>query len=126
MPLALRIRALGQIAQPVADLARATAFYREVLGLDLLFDVPRMAFFRLGDTRLMLAGPEGEPRAQGSILYFSVEDLEASCRGLEGRGVALDQDPTLVADMGDHELWMAFFRDSEGNQLALMAEKAKS
>ncbi len=126
MPPDLRIRALGQIAQPVVDLARATAFYRGVLGLEFLLDVPRMAFFRLGDTRLMLAASEDEPRASGTILYLSVDDLESSCEGLEGRGVELDQDPTLVADMGDHELWMAFFKDSEGNQLALMAEKAKS
>lgn len=116
------LRELGQIAQPVADLTRATAFYRNVLGLELLFEVPRMAFFELDGLRLMLARPEDGPERSGSILYFSVEDLDATHAALQDRGVTFEQGPTLIADMGDHELWMAFFRDTEGNQLALMAE----
>ncbi|HBD96570.1 MAG TPA: glyoxalase, partial [Gemmatimonadetes bacterium] len=42
------------------------------------------------------------------------------------RGVTFDVDPHFVHDMGDHELWLAFFKDSEENQLALMCGVAKS
>ncbi len=33
-----------------------------------------------------------------------------------------DDEPHLIAKMPDHELWMAFFHDTEGNMLALMCE----
>jgi methylmalonyl-CoA/ethylmalonyl-CoA epimerase len=39
--------------------------------------------------------------------------------------VHFDQEPVLIAEMEDHDLWMAFFHDTEGNQLALMAEVPK-
>jgi methylmalonyl-CoA/ethylmalonyl-CoA epimerase len=109
------------------DLSRATAFYRDVLGVPFLFEVPRMAFFDLDGVRLMLASPEGSNTEQaGSILYFRVDDLTAAHADLSARGVRFDTEPAFVADMGDHELWMAFFKDSEGNQLALMCETPRT
>ncbi len=114
---------LGQISMRAKDLARATAFYRDVLGVPFLFDVPKMAFFQLGNVRLMLATPETPAYDHpGSILYFEVDDIDEVHRELERRGVAFDAEPTLIADMGTHELWMAFFKDSESNQLAIMSE----
>jgi methylmalonyl-CoA/ethylmalonyl-CoA epimerase len=114
---------LGQIHMQVTDLARAVAFYRDTLGIPFLFEVPRMAFFDLQGVRLMLAEPEGPGHdGTGSILYFDVPDLPLAHRELEGRGVGFDTVPTLIAEMPDHDLWMAFFKDSEGNQLALMSE----
>ncbi|MDX1647453.1 MAG: VOC family protein [Longimicrobiales bacterium] len=115
---------LGQVMIPVTDLGRATAFYRDVLEVPFLFDVPRMAFFELGGLRLMLGEREDGAAATGSILYFQVEDIDTASDRLRRRGVAFDQDPTLIAEMEDHDLWMAFFRDSEGNQMALMSEVA--
>ena len=119
---------IGQIHMPAADLARAVAFYRDTLGMVFLFEVPRMAFFDLSGIRLMLGEREGEgePEHPGSILYYDVEDLSSAHEELVGRGVTFDLDPTLIADMEDHELWMAFFRDTEGNQLALMSEVSKA
>lgn len=118
---------LGQLSMNAKDLDRATAFYRDVLGARFLFGVPKMSFFDLEGIRLMLAVPEGaEHDHPGSVLYFSVEDLEGAHGIMAERGVAFETPPHLVADMGDHELWMAFFRDSEENLLALMSEKPKS
>lgn len=120
------LRKLGQILLPVRDLERAVAFYRDTLGVRFLFEVPRMAFFDLNGVRLMLGEPEGSGEAgSGSILYFDVEDLKASHEELRTRGVTFDTDPAMIADMHDHELWMAFFKDSDGNQLALMSEIPK-
>jgi methylmalonyl-CoA/ethylmalonyl-CoA epimerase len=116
------LRRIGQVLVPARDLARAVAFYRDVLGVRFLFEVPRMAFFDLGPVRLMLAEHEGENDFSGSILYYGVEDIRDAHATLVERGVDFDQGPSLIAEMEDHDLWMAFFRDSEGNQLALMSE----
>lgn len=105
------------------DVGRATAFYRDVLGLRLLFSAGAMAFFDCGGIRLMLGEPSGpEFDHPGSIVYFQVGDIASAHAELSGRGVAFRTAPHLVARMPDHELWMAFFDDSEGNTLALMAE----
>ena len=114
---------LGQISMRARDLGRAVAFYRDTLGVPFLFDVPGMAFFDLAGIRLLLGVPEDpEHDHPGSVLYFDVPSIEAAHRELASRGVSFDRSPALIARMPDHELWMAFFKDSEGNQLALMSE----
>jgi methylmalonyl-CoA/ethylmalonyl-CoA epimerase len=121
------LRKIGQIYMRASNLGRATAFYRDVLGIPFLFEVPRMAFFDLAGLRLMLGEPEAPAFDHpGSILYFDVPDLGAAHAALAARGVAFDTEPHLIADMHDRELWMAFFKDCEGNQLALMSEIPKS
>ncbi len=40
--------------------------------------------------------------------------------------MTFEDEPHRIADMGSYELWMTFFRDSEGNLLSLMAEVAKA
>ena len=120
-----RLSRVGQIFMPVGELARAIAFYRDVLGMKFLFEVPRMAFFDLDGIRLMLGEREDESTNPGSILYYPVEDLSAAHSILSERDVTFELEPTLIAEMEDHDLWMAFFHDSEGNQLALMSEVAK-
>jgi methylmalonyl-CoA/ethylmalonyl-CoA epimerase len=57
------------------------------------------------------------------VLYFRVDDIAQAHAALKERGVPFADEPHLVARMPDHELWMTFFTDSEGNTLALMAEK---
>ncbi len=120
---AFGLRELGQISMRATDLGRAVAFYRDTLGLPFLFEVPRMAFFDLAGVRLMLGEPEGsEHDYPGSVLYFRVPDIERAYRELAARGVSFRERPTLIAKMPDHDLWMAFFEDSEANLLALMSE----
>lgn len=115
---------IGQVAMPARDIARAVAFYRDMLGLRLLFEAPpKLAFFDCGGVRIMLAEPEGEARFQpGSILYYVVDDLSAAHSTLQARGVTFIHPPQKVATMPDHELWMAFLPDSEGNTVGLMSE----
>lgn len=112
----------------VHDLGRATSFYKETLGVKHLFSVPpNMAFFDCDGIRLMLAIPERPDLDHpSSILYFKVQDIEATHNALEGRGVHFETKPMLVAPMPTHDLWMAEFRDSEDNVLALMCEKLKA
>ena len=114
---------IGQISVNVHDLGRAVAFYRDRLGMKMLFEAPRLAFFDCGGIRLMLGLPETpEYDHPGSIIYYKVEDIEAAHAVLTKSGVEFAAPPHLIARMPDHELWMAFFKDSEGNTLALMSE----
>jgi predicted enzyme related to lactoylglutathione lyase len=119
----MSLSTIGQIAMNARDIGRATAFYRDTLGLPLLFEAGSMSFFDCQGVRLML-GVASAPEFDhpGSILYFKVDDIAASHEMLVGRGVSFRAAPHLVARMADHELWLAFFDDPEGNTLALMAE----
>lgn len=118
---------IRQIAVSVADLQTAIAFYRDKLGIKLLFEAPPgLAFFELGDIWLMLsAATETEPARPGSTLYFEVDDIHAHHLALQERGVAFIDEPHFIADMGRHELWMSFFRDPDETLLAIRAEVSK-
>jgi methylmalonyl-CoA/ethylmalonyl-CoA epimerase len=117
------ITGLGQIAINVHDIQRATAFYRDTLGLRLLFTAGKLAFFDCGGVRLMLdVAEKPEFDHPSSILYFSVPDINAAHRQLLANGVRFEDEPHVIARMPDHDLWMTFFRDSEKNLLALMSE----
>ena len=117
---------IGQICVTVKDLKKATAFYRDTLGMKFLFQVPNMAFFDCGGVRLMLGIAEKpELDHPPSILYYKVEDIQAAHATLVERGVAFEQEPVLAHKAEDHDLWLAFFRDMDGNLLALMSEVAR-
>jgi methylmalonyl-CoA/ethylmalonyl-CoA epimerase len=118
------ISRIGQIAMNAHDVERAAAFYQDALGLKLLFKAPPgLAFFDCGGVRLMLSRPDKpEFDHPSSILYFSVPDIQAAHARMKENGVKFEDEPHLVAKMPDHDLWMTFFRDSEGNFLGLMSE----
>ncbi|MFN0178205.1 MAG: VOC family protein [Gemmatimonadales bacterium] len=120
----LAASSLGQIALIAHDIDRATAFYRDTLGLPLLFQYPGLAFFKCGEVRLMISKPEKpEFDHPGSILYYKVPDAVATHATLSERGVAFVDKPHVVHKAPTYELWMAFFHDSEGNPAALMSER---
>jgi predicted enzyme related to lactoylglutathione lyase len=118
---------IGQIAVTAHDLERATTFYKDTLGMKHLFSVPpKMAFFDCDGIRLMLATPERPDLDHpSSILYFKVADIDTAYDALMKSGVRFEGKPILVAPMETHDLWLAEFRDSEDNVLALMCEKPK-
>lgn len=119
----LRLGSLGQIAMNVADVGRSVPFYRDVLGIPFLFEFPNLAFFDCGGVRLMLSAvPEQDQKKHASILYFKVDDIRVAHEQIGARGAEFVQAPHLVARMPDHELWMAFFEDPDGNTLGLMSE----
>ena len=120
---AMHLRSIGQIAINVKDVARATAFYRDVLGLKFLFAPPNLAFFDAGGVRLMLSTAEKpEFDHPASILYYKVDDIVGTHRELVAKGVKSEEEPRLVAPMPDHDLWISAYRDSEDNYFALMSE----
>jgi len=119
----LGISHLGQVAIRVHEVDRATAFYRDILELRLLFTAGKLAFFDCGGVRLMLDVQEKpEFDHPSSILYFTVPDIAAAHRQMKAKGVQFEDEPHMIARMPEHDLWMTFFRDSEQNILALMCE----
>ena len=123
----LSLSAIEQIAVNAHDIERAVAFYRDTLGMKLLFSVPpNLAFFDCGGIRLMLSLPaKPEFDHPSSIIYFNVDNIEQASQTLSARGVQFEEQPLFVADMGSYNLWLASFRDSEGNLLALMSHVPK-
>ena len=128
MPEPFRLRGLHQVGQRATDLDRAVAFYQDVLGLTFIakFDPPGLAFFDLGNVRLLL-----ENGAHSSVLYLDVEDIDTAYATLQARGVEFVGAPHLVFrdDNGQfgaagEEEWMAFFQDPDGNTLALLERRA--
>ena len=113
---------IGQIAVTVGNLDRAVVFYRDTLGMPLLFQVPNMAFFDCGGIRLMLGLAEKPGEIFSSVIYYKVDQIQQAYEMLSSRGVEFEAKPHLIAKMPDHDLWMAFFRDPDRNLLALMCE----
>jgi predicted enzyme related to lactoylglutathione lyase len=118
---------IEQIAVTAHDVERATAFYRDKLGMKHLFSAPPgLAFFDCGGIRLMLSlPPKPEFDHPSSIIYFNVADIELAYATLSERGVHFEEKPNFVADMGTYDLWIGSFRDSENNLLALMSHVPK-
>lgn len=117
---------LHQVAQHVDDLDRAVAFYSSLLGEPPIgrFDPPGLAFFRLGDTRLLLEG--GAPSA---LIYLRVDDVRSTVERLRANGGSIASEPHVIftdedglfGAPGAHE-WMAFITDSEGNLVGLASQ----
>lgn len=119
---------IGQIYVRARDLDRAVRFYRDTLKMPFLFQAPpHMAFFQCGGVSVMLGVPEKpEFDHAASIIYYLVPDIEAAHTTLRSRGVTFATEPHLVHRAPDHELWLAFFHDSEDNTLALMTRKPRA
>jgi predicted enzyme related to lactoylglutathione lyase len=120
-----RLSEIRQIAITVSDVAIALPFYRDVLGLTFLFSpVPTLAFLQAGSIRIMLSTPQsaGQP-GHNSILYFKVNDIVEAQAAIVARGAKEERSPQPAARMPDHELWIGFIRDPEGNLIGLIEEK---
>ncbi|MGS2749663.1 VOC family protein [Bacillus zanthoxyli] len=117
------VQKVGQIGVPVKDLDKAITFYKEKLGLSLLFNTDNMAFFECNGLRLFLSLPEKEEFAQSSsVIYFQVEKIKETYEDLLSKKIVFIDEPHIVSKMGQTETWMTFFNDTEGNTHALMSE----
>jgi len=117
------INGIAQIALSVTDLPRATAFYRDTLGLKLLFEVPNMSFLDIDGVRLMLSSQGGKPGGRDTIFYFKVADAEHVHAELGGRGVHFEQPPHVIGRTPTSEVMLAFCTDPDGNLLGLMSDR---
>jgi catechol 2,3-dioxygenase-like lactoylglutathione lyase family enzyme len=120
-----QLSAIRQIAVVVGDVETALAFYRDILGVRFLFRAgPDLAFLDAGGIRLMLTTPQGHGAVgANSVLYFTVSDIGATHAALVARGATSEREPQLAATMPDHELWIGFLRDPDGNLVGLLEER---
>jgi methylmalonyl-CoA/ethylmalonyl-CoA epimerase len=122
----LDLSRIGQIAFATADVDRAEAFYETKLGLRKLFRFGDLVFFDCAGLRLMISKSEDAGDVtRASPLYFRCADIALATRELKARGVSFIDAPHRIAEMDDHDLWMAFFRDPDDHLLALMQEAPK-
>src|SRR5262249_291702 len=114
-----------QLLIPVDDFERGVSFYRDVLGIPLLFSAPpQMPFFQCGAVRLLVGVMAAGQKAQrGSAIYFSVADIEGVHASLREKLVEFKTPPHVVNRSAQSETWLAEFVDPDGNQLALLSEK---
>ena len=115
---------LAQVAVTFHDVPRAVSWYRDVLGLPLIFETNGMAFFAMGDVRLMMTAP-GKPEHDhpASVLYFKVANIDEAHAALGARGAAFEDTPHLVGKMGSTEIWMCFVRDPEQHLIGITEER---
>jgi len=117
------IKGIAQIALSVTDLPRATAFYRDTLGLKLLFEVPGMSFFDVEGVRLMLSASGGKPGGRDTVFYFKVDDAGQAHADLSAKGVHFEQPPHVIGRTPTSEVMLAFCTDPDGNLLGLMSDR---
>ena len=117
---------IGQIALTIDSVDESLRFYGDTLGMNLVFSFDRMAFLDCGSVRLMLSLPEADGPRGGSVAYFSVPDITEAFASLKSNGVKFNGKPHVVHEDAVHELWMTFFHDLSGNQLAFMSEVPKT
>jgi methylmalonyl-CoA/ethylmalonyl-CoA epimerase len=122
VPEPVHLEEIAQIAVTVSDLERSKDFYQNVLGMRLLFDAGPMTFFQCGKIRFAIGTSTAPVAPSGTILYFRVPDIHSAYAALVARGVVFSRSPFQVARMADHELWLAPFRDPDGNPIELMCE----
>ena len=117
---------VGQIHISVTDIDTSVAFYRDVLGIPLMFQVPKMpmAFFASGDVRLYLGVPENPEFRSKAVLYFNVADIDVEYQRLrDEHGLSFTGEPHVVHRDASGELWMTFTRDPDDHLIGLMQQR---
>jgi catechol 2,3-dioxygenase-like lactoylglutathione lyase family enzyme len=106
------------------DVAAATAFYRDVLGLTLVDENPYALVFDANGTMLRITAVQEAVIAPYTVLGWNVDDIAGEVRALVGRGVSFMQVDGI--DQDDLGIWttpdgsrIAWFHDPDGNVLSL-------
>ena len=121
---------IGQIALHVSDVEKSVEFYGGLLGMVKIFDAPNLAFFDNGGVRLMLSSMDESSvesdhpheTSSSSVIYYRVGDVQAAHKRFTSAGVLFQDEPHIVHSSENYELWMSFFKEPDGNQLAIMSE----
>lgn len=107
-----------------ADAARATAFYRDTLGLNLVEESPFAQVFDANGTMLRVTHVKEVNPVPYTVLGWDVPDISAAAKSLAKAGVVFARYPGLVQD--DDGVWtapggarIAWFQDPDGNTLSL-------
>ena len=107
------------------DRRRATAFYRDTLGLTLLHEDSFAAVFSLGGVPLRVSFVAEFTAHEHTILGFSVPDVAAAVQALRENGVAFNvyehftQDELGILTVPGVGVRVAWFKDPDGNVLSV-------
>lgn len=112
---------------PVKDLARATSFYERVLDCKISiqdFGGLKMGWFPMtadapGSTGSLVEHESYIPSYEGSLVYFTVDDINAALQKVEEKGGKILNPKNSIGEFG----FVAHFEDSEGNRVALHSEQ---
>ncbi len=122
----ISLSSIGQISLSVGDLDSAVEFYGDKLGLNLIGRFPPgLAFFDCDGVRLMVSAISEDGHSGNSTLYFNVSDIQDGYEGLKSRGIQFEGEPHVIHSADDYELSMAFFKDPDGNTMAIMDERGE-
>ena len=106
-------------ALEVSDYDRSLAWYRDVLGWEVVFELPEWKWAQLqSPVKGLLVGlgqSEEITKGGGATLTFTVSDIDAARGYLEGQGVRFDGETRQVEDM----VKLATFYDPDGNTFML-------
>jgi catechol 2,3-dioxygenase-like lactoylglutathione lyase family enzyme len=109
-----------------ADRAALVPFYCDTLGLKLVSQDAFGAVFDLGGTQMRLTDIAGHKPSPHTVLGWEVEDIVATMDALVAKGVTFaiypgfGQDERGVWTSPDGAARIAWFHDTEGNNLSLM------
>ncbi len=102
---------LGQIAWQVQNVQNVSSFFPEVRGCPFLFSAgPNLSFFDPWGVRLMITSDRSNAPASNSVIYFRVQSVDDTYAAIKDKVTAVDQ-PHLVANMPDHDLYMFFIEN---------------
>jgi uncharacterized protein len=112
---------------PVLDLDRAKKFYENVFGFQFTAETMEaysLAFFPMaqgasGATGALIKGGTYKPSHTGTIVYFSVDDIDDTLRRVNENGGKTVLPKKSIGQYG----FIAHFDDIEGNRLALHSMK---
>jgi extradiol dioxygenase family protein len=118
-----------QAAIPASDMERAKHFYRDTLGLKISRETKQAVHFDSGGTQLFTYPTPNAGQAPHTLASWMVTDLDAEMADLRDRGVTFEEYdvPGLKTVNGVAELdsvRSAWFKDSEGNTLAVSQVRA--
>jgi len=98
----------------VADMDKAVAFHRDLLGLTLKFQSPFWSEFATGDTTLALHPVTPDKQAGAVELGFQAEDLMRLYAGRDASRLTFTKAPEP-----EHGTLLARFLDSEGCECSI-------
>jgi predicted enzyme related to lactoylglutathione lyase len=125
--VAIKTNPISWFEIPVRDVGKARRFYEKVFDTELTLedmDAFNMAFFPMaenapGAAGMLIKGETYEPSHAGTIVYFSVEDIEETLRRISANGGKTLLPKKSIGEYG----FIAHFEDTEGNRLALHSMK---
>jgi catechol 2,3-dioxygenase-like lactoylglutathione lyase family enzyme len=116
---------IAQVALASADPPALVAWYRDMLGLPVLFEASGMTFFQSGATRLMIGPAQpGQQVGGDAVIYFEPRDWSAAETKLEAAGVLFTHPAQVLQRAPGRELVLRAFKDPEGHYLAILGWRA--